>query len=311
VIIVGWTTLLVEGVGALALLFAVVFVLLFWSAIRNFRLGEPRVRGVRDGEAPRYLELATEPARRQFEELGFRRAGYLATKPMLEAEAEVVQLVMRNDETRTLAYLHVRTPFTEARPAAVGFESFLSDGSVLGTRQGFIPGIGRPLPNRRRSSATDDEGVYRDHLAALAQSGLEATELPATFEGLVALNVADAAWVWRRKLEDGSVVAWRGGGFRIARWASLAYIPRLLLGQVRGRIAEAQRRRSDQAPGPVVDAHLPEIRQFLDQRGRRTKEVAEAATKHFKMSRTRTAVLWVALVIGFMVFWQLLNRRLR
>lgn len=46
------------------------------------------------GEEPRYLELATEPARRRFEDLGFRRAGCLATQSISKAEPEVVQFRM-------------------------------------------------------------------------------------------------------------------------------------------------------------------------------------------------------------------------
>jgi hypothetical protein len=308
---VGWTTVLVGGVGVLALLFVVVFLVLFSSSMRNLRLRVPRVRGLSDGEEPRYLELITEPARRRLEELGFRRAGYLATQPMIEAEPEVVQLVMRNDETRTLAYLHARSPFTEARPAAVSFESFLPDGSVFGTRDRFIAIIGPPLPNRQRSPANDDQGVYRDHLAALARSGVATMELPATLEGLVALNVADVAWIWRSRLEQGVVVASRGGGFRFAGWASLASVPRILWSQLRSAIVESRRRRSDLAQGPVIDARAPEIRQFLDERNRRKKEATQAAESRLKMSRSRTAILWAAMVIGFTVCWRFLNHRSR
>jgi hypothetical protein len=102
-------------------------------------------------------------------------------------------LVLRNDETRTLAYFHVRHPFTEARPSAVAFESFLPDGTVFGTSPGFRLLAGAQLPNRRRSAADDDQAMYRDHLAALIRSGLAAIELPPTFEGLIALNINDAA----------------------------------------------------------------------------------------------------------------------
>ena len=123
---------------------------------------------------------------------------------------------MRNDETRTLAYLHVRTPFTVARPSTVAFESFLPDGTVFGTSARFMPGIGPRLPNRQRSAAADDEGIYRDHLACFVRSDLAAIELPATFEGLVALNVTDAAWIWRTRLEQGVVVPSRAGEFRFA-----------------------------------------------------------------------------------------------
>ena len=107
------------------------------------------------GEEPRYLELITEPARHRFEELGFRHAGYLATQPMMQAEREIVQLVMRNDETRTLAYFYVRHPFAEARPSAVVFESFLPDGTVFATSARLMPIIGPQLPNRRRSRADE------------------------------------------------------------------------------------------------------------------------------------------------------------
>ena len=303
--------MLLGGVGTLALLFVVLFPLVFCVVIGNYRLGPPRVRGLSQGEEPRYLELITEPARRRLEELCFRRAGYMATQPMIEAEREIVQLVMRNDETRTFAYLHVRHPFTEARPSTVGFESFLPDGTVFGTSARFMPIIGPRLPNRRRSAAADDQGIYRNHLAALIRSGLAPIELPATFEGLVALNVNDAAWIWRTRLEQGVVVASSAGGFRYARWASLVSVPQILLTQLANTIVEARRRLVDRAKGPVVDARAPEIRQFLEDGARRRKEAAEASSNKLKMSRTKTAILWVSMVIGFTVFWQLLNHRFR
>jgi hypothetical protein len=308
---VAWTTVLGGGLGAFALLLVVVWVLVFWSLLRNFRLAPPRVRALSQGEQPRYLELVTERARGRFEELGFREAGYLATQPMMEVEPEIVQLVMRNDETRTVAYLHARHPFTEARPSTVILESFLPGGSVLGTSGRFSSSVGAPLANRSRSPADDDQGIYRDHLAALARAGGAAIELPATFEGLVALAVAYAAWIWRTRLEQGVVVADREGGFRFARWASLASIPRLVVEQLRGARAEARRQRLDRERGPAVDARAPEIRQFLDDRARRKKELSEAMTNRFKMSRARTATLWVALVIGFTITLRILHHAQR
>jgi hypothetical protein len=308
---VAWTTWLAGGVGALALLFVVVFLLVAWSSIRDVRLEPPRVRGLSEGEEPHYLELIVEPARRRFEELGFRRAGYLATQPIVAAEPEVVQLVMRNDETRTLAYFHVRSPFTEERPSSASFESFLPDGGVFGTSDRFTSIVGAPLPNRRRSPAIDDQGVYGDHLAALARSGVTTMDLPDAFAGLVALNVADVAWIWQSRLDQGVVVSEGGGGFRFAPWASLASIPRLLSDQVRSAMVEARRRRSDRAQGPVVDARVPEIRHFLDDRSRRKKEAAAANANRFKMSRTRTVALWVAMVIAFTFVWRFLNHRPR
>src|SRR5450631_2556727 len=306
----GWTTLLLGVVGWFSLLFVVLFPIVFSFTISNYRLAPPRVRGLAPGEEPRYLELITEPARRRFEKLGFRHAGYLATQPMMQAEREIVQLVMRNDTTRTLAYFYVRHPFTEARPSAVGFESFLPDGAVFSTSARLMPIIGPKLPNRRRSGADDDQGIYRDHLAALVRRGLAAIELPATFEGLLALNVTDAAWIWRTRLEQGVVVATPTGGFRFARWASLVSVPKIIWRQLANAIVEARRRHSDRAKGPVVDVRVPEIRQFLVERTRRRKEAAQAASAGFKKSSMRTTMLWVAMVIGFTVFWQLLNHQL-
>jgi hypothetical protein len=227
----GWTTLLFGGVGGFALLIVVLFPIVFSLLMSNYRLAPPRVRGLAPGEEPRYLELVTEPAKRRFEALGFRQAGYMATQPMMESEREVVQLVMRNDETRTLAYFHVRRPFTETRPSTIGFESFLPDGTVFGTSARFMAIIGPRLPNRRRAAADDDEAMYRDHLAALVRSGLAAIELPDSFQGLIALNVNDAAWIWRTRVEQRVVVEARAGGFRYARWASLASVPKILFGQ--------------------------------------------------------------------------------
>jgi hypothetical protein len=307
---VGWATLLI-GVGTFGLLLVAVFVALLWSSIRNARLGPPRIRGLSREEEPRYLELATEPARRRLEALGFQRAGVMATQPIGRADPEVAQVVMRNDEARTLAYLHVRFPFTETRPSSVSFESFLPDGTAFSTRDRLISSVVPALPNRQRSNAPDEPGVYRDHLAGLGRSGLMAIELPPTFEGLVALNVNDAASTWRTRLEHGSVVPQGQGEFRYSRWTSLACIPRLLFGQLRGALLESQRRQSDHAQGPFVDGSAPEIRHFLDERARRRKEAAAAATASFKTGSTRKAMLWMAMVIGFTFMWRYLNHRPR
>jgi hypothetical protein len=301
--------LLSGGVGAIALVFVVLFPVVFAFLMAKHRLGPPRVRGLSPGEAPRYIQLITEPAARRFEQLGFRRAGYMATQPIMQAEPEVVQLVMRNDETRTLAYVSAGRPFSEAHPSMICFESFLPDGTLFGTSARFMPVIGPPLPNRRRSDADDDEGMYRDHLASFVRSGLAAIELPATFEGLVALSVNDAAWIWRTRLEQGVVVPSDAGGFRYARWASMLSVPKILWAQWAKAIVQVWRRRSDRAKGPIVDASAPEIKQFLEDRARRQREALAATRAGFKTSRTRTAILWVSMVFGFVVFWQLLNHQ--
>ena len=95
----GWVTLLI-GVGTFGLLIIVVFVVVLSSSIRNARLGPPCVRGLSREEEPRYLELATEPARRRLEALGFQRAGVIVTQPVGRADPEIAQVVMRNDQER-------------------------------------------------------------------------------------------------------------------------------------------------------------------------------------------------------------------
>ena len=197
---------------------------------------------------------------------------------------------------------------SEARPAAVSFESFLPDGTVFGTSGRFGTIVGPALPNRRRSTADDDQGVYRDHLAALVRSGFSAIELPATFEGLLALNVNDAAWIWRTRVELGVCVPTRAGGFRFSRWASLASVPKILWSLCASAIVEARRRRWDLARGPVVNGRAPEIRQFLEERTRRTKEAADAASA--KLNGNNSMLVWIGIVIGFMIVWQLLNHQL-
>jgi hypothetical protein len=172
-------------------------------------------------------------------------------------------------------------------------------------------GIFRRLPNRQRSTAVDDEGIYRDHLASLVRSGLAAIELPASFEGLVALNATDAAWIWRTQQEQGAVVASRAGEFRFSRRASMLSFPMIVAAQWASAIVEARRRRSDRDKAPVVDASAPEIKQFLDDRTRRRKEAAAAANANMKGSPLRAAVLWISMVFAFVVFWQLLNKHRR
>jgi hypothetical protein len=302
--------LLLGGVGLVAALFVVCFPIVFCFIVANYRLGPPSVRGLAAGEEPpRYLELVIESARRRFEELGFRRAGYLAIQSIFEAEPEIVQLVMRNDETRTLAYFYVSTPFTAERPSAVAFESFLPDGTVFATTARFAPIIGPELPNRRRSAAADDQGIYRDHLAALVRAGLAPIELPDTFQGLLALNVNDTAWIWRNRLDHGVVVGAPAGGFRFTRWAALTSLPKFLYSQLASKLIEARRRGSNREQGPVVDANAPEIRQFVEERTRRRKAAAQEAASKPGMSRTKTALLWLTMVVSFAVFWHLLGHQ--
>ena len=304
-------TLVVEGGGAIVGLFLVLWVLLMWSWNRSIQLAPPRVRGLSAQEEPRYLELITAPAQRRFEKLGFRRAGYLAVQPIGAEDPEIAQLVMRNDDTHTLAYFHARAPLTAERPTTVSFESILPDGSPFGTRERIAFIVGPQLPNRRRSPAPDDESVYRDHLATLARSGLPTMELPASFDELVGLNELDASRLWQRRLREQVVVPARGPGYRYSRWHSLSCLPALLFLLLRLKIEDARRRRLDRARGPVVDLKAPEIQQFLAERARHKKEVAAAVSNKFKMSRTRTTLLWIAMTIGFTIMWQFLNHRPR
>jgi hypothetical protein len=80
------------------------------------------------------------------------------------------------------------------------------------------------------------------------------------------------------------------------------------LGKLVNAIVEARRRRSDRTQGPVVDARDPAIREFLEERARRRKEAIKAASPGPKISPGKTIARWLALVIGFTVAWQLINR---
>jgi hypothetical protein len=85
-----WAAPLVGALGFIAFLVIVLYPIFFCSIVGKIRLAPPRVRGLAPGEEPRYLELVTDPARRRFEELGFRRAGYMATQAGTEAEREII-----------------------------------------------------------------------------------------------------------------------------------------------------------------------------------------------------------------------------
>lgn len=292
----------------------IVTVLVMWLSVRNVRLRPPSVRGLSEIEGPRYLDLVTESAQRCFEGLGFRRAGYLALQPTsFETADEIARLMMRNDETRTVAYLHVRSPFTEARPVGLAFDSFLADGSCFTTSDG--PPTGPPLPYLRYSRALDHEAVYREHLAALAQLGLATGDVPATFEGLVAANVADVARLWQARRDQGLVVPAGDGAFRYGAWRALAAIPVAMFVLFKRTVLKVilgpRRNLSVQEQNPVALMLLPEIEAFLDQARRRQKEGAEVAARRFKESRSRTVLLWGSGIIAFVVVWRLLNHRPR
>src|SRR5215204_41306 len=108
------------GVLAACVLFAV------WATIRQMGLSPPVVAGRSSAEAPHYLELATAATRHRLKELGFQVTGCMVTQPIqVDLSREVPALVMRNDQSRTAAYLAVRDPFSDSRPVRVSFDSFL------------------------------------------------------------------------------------------------------------------------------------------------------------------------------------------
>lgn len=292
----------------------VVAVLVMWLSLLNVRFRPPRVRGLSETEGPRYLDLVTEAAQRRFEKLGFRRAGYLALQPTsFETSGEIARLMMRNEETRTVAYLQVRSPFTEARPVGLAFDSFLADGSCFTTSDG--PATSPPLPWLRSSRAPDHEAVYREHLASAGQAGLATIDVPATFEALVAANVADAARLWQARRDQGLVVPAGDGAFRYGAWRALAAIPRAMFALIQRTILKVilgpRRHLPVERQDPVALLLLPEIEEFLDQTRHRQKEGAEVAARRFKESRSRTVLLWGSGILAFIVVWRLLNQRPR
>ncbi len=298
-----WVVVALLGVFVPCLIFAT------WASIRQMGLSPPRVSGLAPAEVPRYLELGTAPARQRLEELGFRVAGYLVTQPIqVDLAREVVSLVMRNDETRTAAYLRVRNPFSDARPVRLTFESFLSDGSIFSTVDGslvaFVAWFG---PERRHlSSALDHEGMYRDHLAAVAGVGVATREVP-PFDGIVAENVAEAARLWRLQLDRGFVVASADGTFRHPAAKALFATPGLIASTATAAMLERRRDKLAAAKGPFAP-RAAELQAFLDERKGRAAIVGRAAAEHYTKGPAGNVLLVTVAIFAFVVVWQLLNR---
>jgi hypothetical protein len=290
------------GVLAACVLFGV------WATLRQMGLSPPVVRGRSSAEAPRYLELAAASTRRRLEELGFHVTGCIVTQPIqVDLSREVVALVMRNDESRAVAYLRVRNPFSDSRPVRVSFDSFLSDGSTFTTVDGslvaFCVWFG---PDRRHESdALDAESMYRDHLAAVARTGVATREVP-SFEGIVAENVKDAARLWQLQLDRGFIVASAGGTFRHPAAKALFGTPAVLAKMMAVARTERRRNKVAEATAPAAP-RAAELQAFLDQRKDRAKIVGREAAEHYTKGRGGRVLLWAVGVVTFIVVWRLLN----
>ena len=302
------------GVAAVVGLFLLLFLGALWSMLRHARLAPPSVRGLAPGESFHVLDLAVAPTRRRFEELGFRVAGYVAVQPIhVELTDEVVQLLMRNDETRTVACLLIRDPFSDARPARVSFDSFLSDGSMFSTVDGSSVSLfdWRDPEHRQQSAAFDEEGLYKDHLAAIRLRGMAVREVP-SFDDIVVANALEAARLWVSQVDSGVVRQSSDGSFRHPAAKSLfGMVPLLLralaskrLENRRDRLAEQTRPRTTAAPRP------PELHAFIEKRTGKVKTAAREASDRFHKG-PRRALLWIVAIATFIVTWRALQHRHR
>jgi hypothetical protein len=293
-------------------LIAIIFLGAVWSTLRYARLAPPRVRALAPGESSRVLDLLVAPLRQRFEELGFRVAGYLAVQPMqLELTDEIVQLVMRNDETRTVASFHIRYPHTDARPVRLSCDSFLADGTTFSTVDGSVVGLIAWFgpEHRQQSAALEEEGLYQDHLAAIRLKGPAVREIP-SFDDIVVANALEAARFWLHQIDRGFVRRSSDGSFRHPAAKSLfATVPLLLralaakrLENRRDRVAERKRPRTSAAPRP------PEVQAFIDKRAGQIKAAGRDAGDRFTKGPGRVLV-WIAAIVTFIVTWRHLQHR--
>jgi hypothetical protein len=290
------------GVFAACVLFGV------WATIRQMGLSPPIVTGRSSAEVPRYLELATASTRQRLEGLGFHVTGCMVTQPIqVDLSREVASLVMRNDQSRAVAYLRVRSPFSDSRPVRVAFDSFLSNGSTFTTVDGSLVAFcARFGPDRRHESdALDTESMYRDHLAAVARTGVAMREVP-PFDGIVAENVKDAARLWQLQLDRGFIVASADGTFRHPAAKALFETPAVLAKMLAVAGLERRRNKAAEAAGPAA-ARAAELQTFLDERKDRAKIVGREAAEHYTKGRGGRLLLWAVAVVTFIVVWRLLN----
>jgi hypothetical protein len=271
-------------------------------------LSPPIVTGRSSAEAPRYLELATASTRQRLEELAFDVTGCMVTQPIqVDLSREVVVLVMRNDQSRTVAYLRVRNPFSDSRPVRVSFDSFLSNGSTFTTVDGSLVAFAAwSGPYRRHESdALDAESMYRDHLAAVARTGVATREVP-PFDGIVAENVKDAARLWQLQLDRGFIVASADGTLRHPAGKALFGTPGLLARMMAVAWLERRRDKLAQARGPAAP-RAAELQTFLDERRDRAKIVGREAAERYTKGWGGRLLLGTVAVVTFIVVWRLLN----
>jgi len=305
----GW--MIWAGVAAVLGFVVSVFCGLVWSTLRHTRLAPPRVRQMAPGEAAGVLDLVVAPVRKRFEDLGFRVAGYIATQPMqVDLMDEIAELVMRNDETRTVATLHIRFPFTDARPIRVAFDSFLSDGSTFSTVDGSVVGLVAWFgpEHRQESAALDEEGLYQDHLAAIKARGAAVRDIP-SFDDIVVTNALDASRLWLLQIDRGLIRPSTDGSFRHPAAKSLFATVPLILRLLAARRLERRRDRlaEQRRPRPSADPRPPEVQAFVDERTRRAKAAGQAAADRFNKGPGRVLLLIVA-IAAFIVTWRYLQR---
>ncbi len=252
--------------------------------------------------------------RQRLEELGFRVAGYLAVQPMqVELTDEIVQLLMRNDDTRTVANLYVRFPFTDARPLRVSCDSFLSDGHIFSTVDGAGVGLIAWFgpEHRQTSAALDEEGLYQDHLAAIRSRGLAVREIP-SFDDIIVANALEAARFWLHQVDSGLVQRSSNGSFRHPTAKALfGTVPLLLqalaakrLENRRDRLAEEKRPRTSAAPRP------PEVQAFIDKLSGQIKASGREAGNRFSKGPGRV-LTWAVAIVAFILTWRHLQQRHR
>ena len=147
--------------------------------------------------------------------------------------------------------------------------------------------------------------MYRDHLAAVARTGVTTREVP-PFDGIVAESAKEAARLWQLQLDRGFIVASADGTFRHPAAKALLATPALLARTLAVGRLERRRDKFAEATRPAAP-RAAELQAFLDERKDRAKIVGREAAEHYTKGWGGRLLLWAVAVLTFIVVWRWLN----